>query len=100
MEMARESRTGSSGSARPPITTLHCVLMLWAATWAATGTDARADQQAAAASRQVIKKIVADYVGLYAQPSLGRWKTLFHESLVVAYPLEDGSVRSRGLEEF
>ena len=42
----------------------------------------------------------ADYVGLYARPSLDRWKTLFHPSLVVAHPTEDGTIRARGLDEF
>lgn len=46
------------------------------------------------------EKVVADYVGLYARTSLDRWKTLFHPSLVVAHPTEDGTIRARGLDEF
>jgi hypothetical protein len=56
---------------------------------------------AAAGSGQAsLEKVVADYVGLYARPSLDRWKTLFHPSLVVAHPTEDGTIRARGLDEF
>lgn len=54
----------------------------------------------AAPPRPALEKIVADYVGLYARPSLDRWRTLFHPSLVVAYPMEDGTIRARGLDEF
>ncbi len=55
---------------------------------------------AAEPPHQALEKIVAEYVGLYALASLDRWKTLFHPSLVVVYPMEDGTVRARGLEEF
>jgi hypothetical protein len=56
--------------------------------------------QPAAGPRAALEKVVADYVGLYARPSLDRWKTLFHPSLVVAHPTEDGTIRARGLDEF
>jgi len=57
-------------------------------------------QEAASPSRTAVDRVVADYVGLYARPTLDRWRDLFHESLVVAYPSDDGGIRARGLEEF
>jgi hypothetical protein len=57
-------------------------------------------QEAVSASRAAVERVVADYVGLYARTTLDRWKTLFHESVVVAYPGDDGGIRARGLEEF
>ncbi len=58
------------------------------------------ENRPAADPRAAIEKVVADYVGLYARPGLDRWKNLFHPSLVVAHPREDGTIRARGLEEF
>ena len=58
------------------------------------------ENRTAAEPRTAIEKAVADYVGLYARHSLDRWKSLFHPSLVVAHPREDGTIRVRGLEEF
>lgn len=58
------------------------------------------ESRTAADSRAAIEKVVADYVGLYARPSLDRWKNLFHPSLVVAHPAENGTIRARGLDEF
>jgi SnoaL-like protein len=53
-----------------------------------------------AGSRAAIEKVVADYVGLYAAPTLDRWKSLFHPRLTVVFPAEDGTIRVRSLEEF
>ncbi|HEU4402155.1 MAG TPA: nuclear transport factor 2 family protein [Candidatus Polarisedimenticolia bacterium] len=50
--------------------------------------------------RAAIEKVVADYVGLYARPTLDRWKTLFHTALTVVYPDDDGTIRARTLEQF
>ena len=50
--------------------------------------------------RAAIEEVVADYVGLYAAPTLERWKVLFHPALSVASPQDDGSIKVRGLEEF
>jgi hypothetical protein len=83
-----------------PLASLPAILMLCAATWAAGCVAARAEQKPAAAPRPALEQVVADYVGLYARPTLDRWKTLFHESLVVAYPTEKGGIRARGLDEF
>jgi len=59
---------------------------------------------AAAAStdpaQQAVDRLVADYIGLYAAPTLDRWRTLFHPAVVVAFPDDDGSIRTRTLDEF
>ena len=47
-----------------------------------------------------VERLVADYIGLYAGPTIDRWKTLFHPAVVVAFPDQDGSIRVRNLEEF
>jgi len=56
---------------------------------------ARADDGPAAVDR-----VVADYIGLYAAPTLERWRTLFHPAVVVAFPADDGTITTRGLDEF
>ena len=50
--------------------------------------------------RAAVDQVVADYIGLYAGPTLDRWQTLFHPAVVVAFPAEDGSITTRGLDEF
>jgi hypothetical protein len=52
------------------------------------------------ASGDDLDKVVADYVGLYRRDTLSEWKTLFLPSFTVASTREDGSVRTRSLEEF
>jgi hypothetical protein len=44
--------------------------------------------------------VLADYIGLYAAPTIDRWRTLFHPTVVVAFPDDDGSIRTRTLDEF
>lgn len=61
---------------------------------------AKAETRPARDSRAALDKAVADYVGLYTRSTLDRWKSLFHPSLVVAYPGDNGGIRARGLEEF
>jgi hypothetical protein len=61
---------------------------------------ATAESRPARDSRAALDKAVADYVGLYTRSTLDRWKSLFHASLVVAYPGENGGIRTRGLDEF
>ncbi len=51
-------------------------------------------------ARMAVDRLVADYIGLYAAPTLDRWKTLFHPAVVVAFPDDDGSIRARTLDEF
>lgn len=62
---------------------------------ASFGAAAAADPERAA-----VERVVADYVGLYAGPTLDRWRTLFHPAVVVAFPGADGQVTTRGLDEF
>jgi hypothetical protein len=52
------------------------------------------------AQQGAVERVVADYIGLYAGPTLDRWRELFHPALVVAFPAEDGSITTRGLDEF
>ena len=51
-------------------------------------------------ARAAVDRVVADYIGLYAGPTLDRWQTLFHPAVVVAFPAEDGTITTRGLGEF
>lgn len=75
--------------------------VLLAATPADTEAPAAAREAAPpTAPRAAVDRLVADYIGLYAGPTIDRWKTLFHPSVVVAFPGEDGSIRIRNLEEF
>lgn len=55
---------------------------------------------AADPDRAAVEQVVADYVGLYAGPTLDRWRTLFHPAVVVAFPDDDGQITTRGLDEF
>lgn len=58
----------------------------------------RADSGATA--RAAVEKLVSDYIGLYAGPTLDQWKTLFHPAVIVAFPDADGTIRTRTLDEF
>jgi hypothetical protein len=73
--------------------------MLWSivlmAATAAPGAWAAGDP-----ARAAVDRLVADYIGLYAGPTLDRWRELFHPAVVVAYPEADGSIRTRSLDEF
>ena len=59
-----------------------------------------AAQASLESDRAAVDRLVADYIGLYAGPTLGQWRALFHPSAVVAFPDEDGSIRTRTLDEF
>jgi len=50
--------------------------------------------------RAAVDRLVADYTGLYAGPTLDQWKKLFHPSVLVVFPSEDGSIRVLDLPEF
>jgi hypothetical protein len=67
---------------------------LLAAAWA------HAAQGAPETARAAVDRLVADYIGLYAGPTLDRWRALFHPAVVVAFPDDDGSIRTRTLDEF
>jgi hypothetical protein len=51
-------------------------------------------------ARAAVDRVVADYIGLYAGPTLHRWQTLFHPAVIVAFPADDGSITTRTLDEF
>ena len=51
-------------------------------------------------ARAAVDQVVADYIALYTGPTIDRWRTLFHPAVVVASPDEDGSIRTRTLDEF
>ena len=65
--------------------------ILWMPSTAAASSDP---------ARAAVDQLVADYIGLYAAPTLDRWRTLFHPAVVVAFPDDDGSIRTRTLDEF
>lgn len=47
-----------------------------------------------------LRKVVADYVGLYRHETLPEWRRLFLPSFGVASASADGGVRLRNLDEF
>ena len=51
-------------------------------------------------AQAAVEQVVADYIGLYAGPTLDRWQALFHPAVVVAFPADDGSITTRTLAEF
>jgi hypothetical protein len=51
-------------------------------------------------ARVAVDRLVADYIVLYAAPTLDRWRTLFHPAVVVAFPDDDSSIRTRTRDEF
>jgi hypothetical protein len=59
-----------------------------------------ADEINSADSKEALQKVLKDYIGLYRADSLDQWKLLFHPSLTVVFPADDGSVNVRNLEEF
>ena len=50
--------------------------------------------------RAAVDRLVADYIGLYAGPTLKPWSRLFHPAVVVAFPGDDGAIVTRTLDEF
>ena len=53
-----------------------------------------------AGSRESLDQVLKDYIGLYQKDTLDQWKTLFHPSVMVFFPAEDGTINVRNLEEF
>ncbi len=51
-------------------------------------------------NRAAVDKVVADYIGLYAGPTLEPWSQLFHPAVVVAFPGDDRAIVTRSLDEF
>ena len=75
--------------------TRYCSCLIVAALAVGAAGNADADS-----GRDAVDRLVADYVGLYAGPTLERWRTLFHPAVVVAFPADDGTITTRGLDEF
>ncbi|HXV37073.1 MAG TPA: nuclear transport factor 2 family protein [Myxococcota bacterium] len=74
-----------------------------AAESAARASAARSElaaRPATDAPRAAVERLVADYIDLYAEPTLDRWAALFHPSLQVVFPEPDGAVGVRNLAEF
>jgi hypothetical protein len=51
-------------------------------------------------SREALQKVLKDYIELYRPDTLDQWKLLFHPSVTVVFPADDGTVNVRNLEEF
>lgn len=49
---------------------------------------------------QQARKVVADYVGLYAAKTLPQWKALFHPQMTASHASSDGTIRVRTFEQF
>jgi hypothetical protein len=74
--------------------------LLLALTGFAFGDAYSAENAPADPAHAAVEELVADYIGLYTGPTLERWRTLFHPAVVVAYPDDDGTIRTRTLDEF
>jgi hypothetical protein len=70
-------------------------LIAWVAAESASAADLNS-----AASREALQKTLRDYIHLYRQDSMDKWKELFHPSVMVFFPGDDGAVNTRNLEEF
>jgi hypothetical protein len=74
--------------------------LLFALIVAVLGPAAAASADSTDAARAAVDRLVADYIGLYAGPTIDEWRKLFHPAVVVASPDDDGSIRTRTLDEF
>ena len=76
------------------------LLAVMAAAFGQVDAAAAEPAEPADPARAAVEQLVADYIGLYTGPTLERWRTLFHPAVIVAYPDDDGTVRTRTLDEF
>jgi hypothetical protein len=88
-------RRAATGGTPVRVNEISRTLIVFALT-ALAGVPAAQAEPAQAA----VERVVSDYIGLYAGPTLDRWKTLFHPAVVVAFPAEDGAITTRSLDEF
>jgi len=58
------------------------------------------ETDACAGDRAGAERLMAEYIELYTGPTIDRWRELFHPSVLVAFPSQDGSIQVRNLEEF
>ena len=89
-------------NARTKVLLLFSVLMVGSvqAVHASPATTPDSANSSTELPRTAVDRLVADYIGLYAGPTIDRWRTLFHPAVVVAFPDDDGSIRTRTLDEF
>ncbi|HSE42281.1 MAG TPA: nuclear transport factor 2 family protein [Acidobacteriota bacterium] len=59
-----------------------------------------ADEINSSESRASLDKVLKDYIGLYQRDTLVEWKKLFHPSVMVFFPADDGTINARNLDEF
>ncbi len=74
--------------------------MLFALLGMAFGGAVHAENSSTDPARAAVEQLVADYINLYTGPTIEQWRTLFHPAVVVAFPDDDGSIRTRTLDEF
>ena len=87
-------------TARPRMSLLFAMIALLHGAPAFPATASPAEGSSTDPARAAVEQVVADYIGLYAGPTIDRWRTLFHPAVVVAFPDEGGSIRTRTLDEF
>ena len=89
-------------TARPKLLLLFAMLVVGSIHVAHAMPAATSDSADAPAdpARAAVDRLVADYIGLYSGPTIERWQVLFHPAVVVAFPDDEGSIRTRTLEEF
>jgi SnoaL-like domain len=80
--------------------TMSLVFAAIAVALAHTATATPATSPPGGTSRATVDRVLADYIGLYTGPTIDRWRGLFHPAVVVASPDDDGSIRTRTLDEF
>ncbi len=71
-----------------------------ASLWSVLALVLLAAPPADAPTELALRKVVADYVGLYRHETLPEWRKLFLPSFAVASTYDDGSLRLRNLAEF
>lgn len=47
-----------------------------------------------------LQKVIDDYIALYTKDTLDEWRKLFHPSVMVFFPSDDGGITVRNLDEF
>ena len=51
-------------------------------------------------SHAAMEKLLRDYISLYRKESLAQWKELFHPSVTIIFPADDGTITVRNLAQF
>lgn len=79
---------------------MHCILPFLFLILSIVSCTVSAGEMNPPKSRTALEKIMKDYIALYRQDTLDQWKRLFHPSVIVVFPAEDGAINVRNLEEF